>query len=441
MKVSEEAVVSQTLVEGGAAARLPNRWAQLAIGVTCMISIASPQYVWALFTKPFMAKLGATLAEVQVVFSIVVGLQCLLAPLGGYLVERFGVRRLLATGAILVGGSWIIGARAQSLAALYLTYGLFAGLGTGIVYIGVVGLMVKWFPDRRGLAAGIAASGYGMGASLTTFPISHSLAAFGLEHTLTTYGFVFGAVCLVGAMMLRTPPHDYQATVHAGLESNRADVPPARMLRQPVFWLMFLMMTMMSTSGLMVVSQMGAFARDFGIVDATVFGLAALPLAMTIDRVMNGLTRPVFGWISDRIGRENTMLLAFALEGAAMTVWFLTRDNALLFVLLSGLVFFGWGEIFSLFPSTLTDTFGPRFASTNYGFLYAGAGVGAILGGPLAALLFQASGSWISVFVTAIAANFATAFLAIALLKPMRRRYLSIRRSVDLHQPPGRGQR
>ncbi len=191
----------------------------------------------------------------------------------------------------------------------------------------------------------------------------------------------------------------------------------------------------------MVVSQMGAFARDFGIVDATVFGLAALPLAMTIDRVMNGLTRPVFGWISDRIGRENTMLLAFALEGAAMTVWFLTRDNALLFVLLSGLVFFGWGEIFSLFPSTLTDTFGPRFASTNYGFLYAGAGVGAILGGPLAALLFQASGSWISVFVTAIAANFATAFLAIALLKPMRRRYLSIRRSVDLHQPPGRGQR
>lgn len=404
---------------------LPNRWLQLAIGVLCMISIASPQYVWALLTKPFMAKLGVSLAEVQVVFSIVVGLQCFLSPLGGYLVERFGIRQLLTAGAVLVASSWIVGSQAQSLTALYLTYGLFAGLGTGIVYIGVVGLMVKWFPDRRGLAAGIAASGYGMGASLTTFPVSNSLASVGLESTLISFGILFGLVCLVCAWLLKNPPDDYQSSVHASLPvSHVADLSPKQMLQQPIFWVMFLMMTMMSTSGLMVVSQMGAFAKDFGIVDATVFGLAALPLAMTIDRMMNGLTRPFFGWVSDKIGRENTMLIAFALEGVAMTVWFLCRDNALLFVLLSGVVFFGWGEIFSLFPSTLTDTFGPRFASTNYGFLYAGAGVGAILGGPLAALMFQSTGSWTSVFVTAIAANFLTAFLAIAVLKPMREKYL-----------------
>lgn len=404
---------------------LPNRWLQLAIGVLCMISIASPQYVWALLTKPFMAKLGVSLAEVQVVFSIVVGLQCFLSPLGGYLVERFGIRQLLTAGAVLVASSWIVGSQAQSLTALYLTYGLFAGLGTGIVYIGVVGLMVKWFPDRRGLAAGIAASGYGMGASLTTFPVSNSLASVGLESTLISFGILFGLVCLVCAWLLKNPPDDYQSSVHASLPvSHVADLSPKQMLQQPIFWVMFLMMTMMSTSGLMVVSQMGAFAKDFGIIDATVFGLAALPLAMTIDRMMNGLTRPFFGWVSDKIGRENTMLIAFALEGVAMTVWFLCRDNALLFVLLSGVVFFGWGEIFSLFPSTLTDTFGPRFASTNYGFLYAGAGVGAILGGPLAALMFQSTGSWTSVFVTAIAANFMTALVAIAVLKPMREKYL-----------------
>ncbi len=404
---------------------LPNRWLQLAIGVLCMISIASPQYVWALLTKPFMAKLGVSLAEVQVVFSIVVGLQCFLSPLGGYLVERFGIRQLLTAGAVLVASSWIVGSQAQSLTALYLTYGLFAGLGTGIVYIGVVGLMVKWFPDRRGLAAGIAASGYGMGASLTTFPVSNSLAAVGLESTLITFGILFGLVCLVCAWLLKNPPDDYQSSVHASLPvSHVADLSPKQMLQQPIFWVMFLMMTMMSTSGLMVVSQMGAFAKDFGIIDATVFGLAALPLAMTIDRMMNGLTRPFFGWVSDKIGRENTMLIAFALEGVAMTVWFLCRDNAMLFVLLSGVVFFGWGEIFSLFPSTLTDTFGPRHASTNYGFLYAGAGVGAILGGPLAALMFQSTGSWTSVFVTAIAANFMTALVAIAVLKPMREKYL-----------------
>jgi MFS transporter, OFA family, oxalate/formate antiporter len=340
-------------------------------------------------------------------------------------VEKFGVRRLLTTGAVLVGASWIIGARAESLASLYLTYGLFAGLGTGIVYIGVVGLMVKWFPDRRGLAAGIAAAGYGMGASLTTFPIAHGLASVGLENTLTIFGFIFGAVGLLGALALRTPPVGYRvAALAATATPARPDVPSSIMLRQPVFWLMFLMMVMMSTSGLMVVSQMGAFARDFGVADATVFGMAALPLALTIDRITNGLTRPFFGWISDRIGRENTMLIAFAMEGVAMTVWFVYRDNALFFVLFSGLVFFGWGEIFSLFPSTLTDTFGARFASTNYGFLYTSAGIGAILGGPLAALLFQSTGNWVAVFVTAIAANFLTAFLAIAVLKPMRRCYM-----------------
>jgi oxalate/formate antiporter len=403
-----------------------NRWFQLVIGVICMISVASPQYVWALFTKPYMAKLDATLAEVQVVFSIVVGLQCFLAPLNGFLVERFGARRLLTTGAVLVGASWILGARAQSLASLYLTYGLLAGLGTGIVYIGVVGLMVKWFPDRRGLAAGIAAAGYGMGASITTFPIAHGLATMGLENTLTTYGFAFGAIGLCAAFALRNPPAD--GRLPAGANSTAAaakDVPPSRMLREPVFWLMFAMMTLMSTSGLMVVSQMGAFAKDFGITEATVFGVAALPLALTLDRLTNGLTRPFFGWVSDRIGRENTMLIAFALEGVAMSVWYVYRADPLLFVLLSGLVFFGWGEIFSLFPSTLTDTFGPKHASTNYGFLYAGAGIGAILGGPLAALLFQATGGWTTVFMTAIAANFLTAFLAIAVLKPLRARYLS----------------
>jgi len=203
------------------------------------------------------------------------------------------------------------------------------------------------------------------------------------------------------------------------------DVAPSQMLKTPVFWLMFAMMAMMSTSGLMVISQMATFARDFGVAQVTVWGLAALPLALTLDRFTNGLTRPFFGWLSDRIGREHTMFIAFTLEGVAMTAWLLTRDNAVLFVLLSGLVFFGWGEIFSLFPSTLTDTFGPRHATTNYGFLYMAQGVGSIFGGPLAALLYQRTGTWSTVFAVVIAMNFATALLALMALKPLRRRWLS----------------
>ena len=201
------------------------------------------------------------------------------------------------------------------------------------------------------------------------------------------------------------------------------DFSPREMLRTPIFWLLFVMMTMMSTAGLMVTSQMGAFTRDFGMADTLVFGLPLLPLALSIDRITNGLTRPFFGWLSDRIGRENTMVIAFTLEGCAMTVWLLTRSNPVVFVLMSGVVFFGWGEIFSLFPSTLTDTYGARHATTNYGFLYMAQGIGSVLGGPVAAAVHDRYGSWTAVFVIIITMNFATALLAGAVLKPMRRRW------------------
>jgi oxalate/formate antiporter len=400
------------------------RWVQLVFGLICMMAISSPQYVWTLFTKPISAKLGVSLAELQVTFSLLIVLQTFLSPLQGFLADRFGPKRLLAVGAVLTGASWVLAARAQSLLALYLTYGLFGGIGTGIVYIGVIGLMVKWFPDKRGLATGLVAAGYGMGAMLTTFPISSSVAASGYERTLVVFGWILGAVGLLAALALKRPP-EAPVTSGATLQAPAVrSVAPGSMLRNPIFWLMFGMMTMMSTSGLMVISQMAAFAKDFGITQTTVLGFAALPLALTLDRLTNGLTRPFFGWLSDRIGRENTMFIAFMLEGIAMTAWLLTRDNAVLFVLLSGLVFFGWGEIFSLFPSTLTDTFGARHATTNYGFLYMAQGVGSILGGPLAALLYQRTGTWITVFAVVIAMNFATAFLALGALKPARRRYL-----------------
>ncbi|HWZ47249.1 MAG TPA: oxalate/formate MFS antiporter [Herbaspirillum sp.] len=402
---------------------LGSRWTQLALGLICMMAISSPQYVWTLFTKPLMTQLGVSLTQIQVTFSIFIVLQTFLSPLQGYLIEKFGPRLLLATGAIMTGLSWVLSASAGSLTALYITYGLLGGVGTGIIYVGIVGLMVAWFPDRRGMAAGMVAAGYGMGAVLSTFPVTASIAKLGYQPTLLNFGLIFGAVAFLAALGMKQPPKDWMADYVARNKKTNG-VSSGKMLQTPLFWLMFLMMTMMSTSGLMVISQMASFSKDFGITDATVWGMAALPLALTIDRFTNGLTRPFFGWVSDRIGRESTMFIAFGLEGIAMTLWLLTRDNTLLFVMLSGVVFFGWGEIFSLFPSTLTDTFGEKHATTNYGFLYMAQGIGSIFGGPLAARMHEASGSWVPVFAVVITLDVVTALLAIGLLKPMRQKYL-----------------
>ena len=409
--------------------RRSNRWIQLLLGLLCMMAISSPQYIWALFTKPFTDSLGVSLAEVQVTFSLLIVLQTFLSPWQGFLIDRFGPRILLSAGAVLTGLSWALAARATTIAALYLTYGVLGGIGTGIIYVGTVCHVAQWFPDRRGLATGLVAAGYGFGAILTTFPISQVIKASNYHRALLEFGVIFGVVGLIAAQGLGRPERTYQLTprgfTHSAASPTEAarSFTPAEMLKTPIFWLMFVMMTMMSTSGLMVVSQMGVFTRDFGMADVLVFGLPALPLALSIDRFANGLTRPFFGWVSDHIGRENTMVIAFALEGFTMTIWLWTRRDAATFVLMSGVVFFGWGEIFSLFPSTLTDTYGSKHATANYGLLYTAQGLGSVLGGPIAAILHQASGSWIPVFEAIIAMNFATAFLAHFALKPLRRRW------------------
>jgi MFS transporter, OFA family, oxalate/formate antiporter len=407
-----------------------NRWNQLILGLIAMMAISSPQYVWTLFTGPLNQKLGTTLAELQWTFSLLIILQTWFSPFQAYLVDRFGPRALIAIGALLSGGSWVLSAWVSNIWALYFTYGVLGGFGTGIIYVGIIGLMVRWFPDRRGLATGLAAAGYGFGAIFTSFPIDSMIKSSGYAHTLVVWGIIQGVIGIVAAQWLRTPPENYRApggTVTAttmGAQTSRS-YSPREMLQNPIFYLLFVMMSMMSTSGLMVVSNVGPFAKEFGVADVLVFGMAALPLSLTLSRFTNGLTRPFFGWVSDHIGREVTMALAFSLEAAAILILFAFIDRPALFVVLTGLVFFGWGEIFSLFPSTLTDTFGPKYAATNYGFLYIAQGVGSILGGPAAAFLKQTTGSWTVVFVIVAALDIITALLAVTVLRAMRRKHFA----------------
>jgi oxalate/formate antiporter len=404
------------------------RWSQLVLGLIAMMSISSPQYVWTLFTGPLNQKLGTTLAELQWTFSLLIILQTWCSPLQAYLVDRFGPRLLISVGALMSGGGWVLSAYVDNIWALYFSYGVICGFGTGIIYVGIIGLMVRWFPDRRGLATGLAAAGYGFGAIFTSFPIDSMIRSAGYAHTLVVWGIIQSAIGIFAAQGLRMPPDGWQPEGYtpatATTMQSRRSYTPAQMLQSPTFWLLFLMMSMMSTSGLMVVSNVGPFAKEYNVAEALVFGMAALPLSLTLSRFTNGLTRPFFGWVSDHIGREMTMALAFSLECAAILVLFAFIDRPALFVVLTGLVFFGWGEIFSLFPATLTDTFGPKYAVTNYGFLYIAQGVGSILGGPAAAFLRQTTGSWMTVFMVVAALDALTALLAVTALRKLRSQHL-----------------
>jgi len=404
-----------------------NRWSQLVLGVIAMMAISSPQYVWTLFTGPLNQKLGTTLAELQWTFSLLIILQTWCSPLQAYLVDRFGPRLLISVGALMSGGGWVLSSYVDNIWALYFTYGVICGFGTGIIYVGIIGLMVRWFPDRRGLATGLAAAGYGFGAIFTSFPIDSMIKSAGYAQTLLVWGIIQGLIGLVVAQGLRMPPDGWVPPAYAPTAAMQAkrSYTPREMLQSPIFWLLFVMMSMMSTSGLMVVSNVGPFANEYKVAQALVLGMAALPLSLTLSRFTNGLTRPFFGWVSDHIGREQTMALAFSLECVAILVLFAFIDQPALFVVLTGLVFFGWGEIFSLFPSTLTDTFGPKYAATNYGFLYIAQGVGSILGGPAAAFLKQSTGSWTAVFIVVAALDALTAALAITALRAMRQRHLA----------------
>lgn len=395
------------------------RWIQLILGLIAMMAISSPQYVWTLFTKPFQDQLSVSLPVIQWTLTILIVLQTWLSPIQGWLIDKFGPRLLVAAGGLLSGLGWMAASQATSLTMLYLTYGVLCGIGTGIVYIGVIGLMVRWFPEKRGLAAGLAAAGYGFGAILTNYPIYNMLKVSTHQHTLLIFGVIFAAVGILAALPLRVPNSGDNLPSPRVVTSKR-DYEPKEMLKTPVFWLMFFMFSLMSTSGLVVVANFAPFAREFGVADMIVLGTAALPLALTVDRITNGLTRPFFGWVSDHIGRENTMGLAFILEGIAIALFLHFRTDPLMFVILSGLVFFGWGEIFSLFPSTLTDTFGTKNATTNYGLLYMAQGVGAVLGGPTAAFLHDKAGSWVPVFSIVIALDILTGLLALFVLKKMR---------------------
>ncbi len=403
--------------------KLSNRWVQLVLMVTVFIVISGPQYLWALFVKPFLDKFGVPLSRLQIVFSLVVVCMTFITPLAGYFQDRFKSRNIISLGLGLCCLSWILAAFSESVFALYWTYGVLGGLGAGIAFIGCTGVIQKKFSDRRGFATGVLMSGYALGPLLTTPFVASRIQSQGVESTLLFFGQVLFGVSLILIFFLRTDR--IEGGPGLGTQMGlQAETSPKEMLRTPVFWVMFGMMAVIAATGMMITSNIAVIAKESGIgSEVYMFGMAALPLALMVDRVMNGLSRILFGSISDILGREKTLALAFLLEAVFVALWVQQLQNPALFILLSGLVFLAWGEIFSIFPAICTDTFGEKNASLNFGFLYASVGVGSFLGGPVAAWLRESYGSWMPVFTTVIALDLLTAFSAYFILRKLRDGY------------------
>ncbi len=401
------------------------RWGQLIFGIICMVMIANLQYGWTLFVNPIDQKYHWGRAAIQVAFTIFVLTETWLVPVEGYLIDRFGPRVMISGSGVLVAIAWMLNAYADSLFLLYLAAAI-GGIGAGVIYGGSVGNALKWFPDRRGLAAGLTAAGFGAGSALTVIPIANMIQASGYESAFWWFGIGQGAVVVVVGLLLRAPD-SREMVASTAVAQSRRDYDWKEVLKTPIFWVMYAMFVMVGTGGLMATAQLAPIAKDFRVdnVPVSLLGLTlpALTFALSIDRVLNGVCRPFFGWVSDNIGRENTMFLAFLAEGIGIYLLLQFATHPVMFVILSGLVFFAWGEIYSLFPAMCTDVYGRKFATTNYGMLYTAKGTAALLV-PLGNVIMQASGSWNLVFLIAAALNLVAAAMALLVLKPMRSRML-----------------
>jgi OFA family oxalate/formate antiporter-like MFS transporter len=402
------------------------RWIQLVMGIVCMAMIANLQYGWTLFVDPIDAKYHWGRAAIQLAFTLFVVVETWLVPVEAWFVDKYGPRVVIMFGGAMISLAWVLNSYADSLVMLY-AGAVVGGIGAGSVYGTCVGNALKWFPDRRGLAAGATAAGFGAGAAITVVPIAHMIAESGYQHAFFTFGIGQGVIVFMLAFFMRPPRQAVPVTrKQLNLPQTKTDFTPPQVLRSPIFWVMYLVFVMVAAGGLMTAAQIAPIAHDYNIANSPVtlagFQMAALTFAISLDRIFDGFGRPLFGWLSDQIGREHTMFIAFGTAALMLLTLSAYGHNPLVFVLATAVYFGVFGEIYSLFPATSGDTFGAKYAATNNGMLYTAKGTAALLV-PLASLI-AASYGWQAVFVIAVALNATAALLALFVIKPMRRAFI-----------------
>ncbi len=418
--------------------RTTSRFWVLLPCIFAMLAIANLQYAWTLFTTDLTKVFHARLDAVQWTLTFFIIAQTALFPLNAYFIDRFGPRLMITLAGVLVGVGWVGAGLVNSLPALYAVYAI-GGVGAGAVYGGCIGVAMKWFPDRRGLCVGLVAGSYGFGTALTTLPIAYLIEHRGYRSAFILFGAIQGLVVLAAAQFIRMPPLNWEppgwkeikVQVQKRVYQSTCECTPKEMLRSGSFYLLYLMMTLVTASGLMLSAQLKPIAVSYGYDKmALLGGFTILTLTLSLNQVLNGSARPFFGWVSDRIGRYDTMAIVFVLEAVTIIVLTLVVSRPYWFIATSALMFFAWGDIYSLFPAAIADIFGSKHATTNYGIQYTAKGLGSILAGPGAALLMTRAGSWVPVFWTAVFCNVIAAGLAVLWLKPRVAKLIAAQSSV-----------
>src|SRR5271157_2939788 len=403
---------------------LENRWVQLTIMVLSTVTLSNMQYGWTLFVNPMRNETHWTTVGIQLAFSILIFLNTWLAPLEGWVADRYGPRFVVMLGGLAAGTSWVMNSRAHSLQTLYVAAAI-GGLGIGCVFGTCMGTALKWFPERRGFASGMIAAGYGLGAAITAIPTSRMILASGYRHTFFFFGLLQGvSIFCLGAFLIK-PAVSVHRLSSTGRIRQGQEFTPSQTVQTKVFWMIYLVYLMIGSGGMIVTAQLGPIARDFGVENQTIallgLSMPLVAMAVSIDNLANGLTRPFSGFLSDKIGRENTMLLMFCSEGIAFLGMAAFGRQPLAFLLFAALIFLFWGEIFSLFPAICGDTFGVKNATANNGLLYTAKGTSALVV-PLANLLVSATGTWMAVLLLMAVSSLGAGLLAKLVVEPMRRR-------------------
>ena len=389
-----------------------NRWWRVVGGLSMNLALGT-LYGWSVFVAPLERQFGWKRADTSMVFTIAVVVFALSFVVAGRIQDRYGPLYCSLAGGILVSLGFFLCAYTTSLNYLYLCFGVIGGLGNGFGYATPIPVMAKWFPDKRGLAIGLAVGGYGAGSAIFG-PLAQLklIPAYGLPATFQILGCIFFVMTMIGALLLRNPPNWKPGSA---VDASSGDFSPAEMLRTPTFYFMWLGYALGCSAGLMVISQLVPFAKSAGIADA-----ALTTMTLVVGAFGNASGRILSGWMSDRLGRINVLRVMIGISVVAMPALYAAGSNVAALYAAVFVVYWCYGTQLSVNGVAASDFWGTRNAGINYGLLFTAWGVAGIIGPRIGGVLFDKYHNYQAAFYSAAALALAALVCELFAKRPVR---------------------